>query len=197
MDCTAAAMPCRFMVDAWLKGGRQGALLPPHAKHASNSRSDLRSSFVQCNMSELDDIFSCIQGGAPPSMPKKRRHDSGENTATKSSSSKPKKKSKSRTTTSSDASEALAQDKTSPSSTSPSSTSHIPSSSKAAVPVVVHDDTTAKHQSKSARKPPPPKDDADVAFADSRGKDRAYHNKLTQANAPRKDTVCLLKMNSS
>lgn len=38
--------------------------------------------------------------------------------------------------------------------------------------MIVHDDTTAKHQSKSARKPPPPKDDADVAFADSRGKDR-------------------------
>ena len=84
-----------------------------------------------------------------------------------------------------------------PSSTSQSSTSHIPSSSKAAVPVVVHDDTSAKHQSKSARKPPPPKDDADVAFADSRGKDRTYHDWLTQANAPRKDTVCLLKMNSS
>ena len=181
----------------WRKGRRSCSLVLHTRNTPPTSRFDFSSSFVQCSMSELDDIFSSIQGGVPPSMSKKRRHDSGDNTATKSSSSKTKKKSKSHTTTSSDASKALTQEKVSSSSTSQSSTSHIPSSSKAAVPVVVHDDTSAKHQSKSARKPPPPKDDADVAFADSRGKDRAYHNKLTQANAPRKDTVCLLKMNSS
>lgn len=154
-------------------------------------------SFVQSNMSELDAIFSSIQNGTPPNMPKKRKSEPGDNMSTKSTSSKPKKKSKSHTTTSSDASQAIAPEKASAVSKSKASTPHIPSASNAAVPVVVHDDTSSKSQSKSAQKRPPPKDDADAAFADSRGMDRTCHERLTQANALRKDTVCLQKRNSS
>lgn len=158
------------------KGRRCATFLFLHTRNTlPTSQSGFCSSFVQGNMSELDDIFSSIQNGTTPNMPKKRKPEPGDNTCTKSTSTKPKKKSKSHTTTSSDASQAVAPGKATSSSTSKASTAHIPSASNAAVPVVVHDDTSSKHKSKSARKPPPPKDDADVAFADSRGKDRTCH----------------------